>query len=162
MSDGMSTVRDPDVRCNSPWNGRGDYPVNCIDLERAACCCYAQGKRLPTEEEWEWAARGGVRGVIYPWGDAPPASQVCWSAVQKRDRSCAVGTFPEGGTPGGIYDLAGNVAEWTQGDLDAGRSLQVIRGGSWYSDNAASVRAVDRDYANPKGRFVTVGFRCVR
>jgi formylglycine-generating enzyme len=63
--------------CNAGQPGRESHPINCVDWDQAEAYCKATGKRLPTEEEWEWAARGGERGWKYPWGDDPPGGQLC-------------------------------------------------------------------------------------
>jgi formylglycine-generating enzyme required for sulfatase activity len=120
------------VSCNGGRTDRHDHPVNCVDWEQSGVFCRAQGKRLPTDEEWEWAARGEGQGRTYPWGNAAPDLQVCWSGKQERDGTCAVGSFPEGDAPGGIHDLAGNVSEWTTGYGEAGaRGGHNHRGGNW-------------------------------
>jgi formylglycine-generating enzyme required for sulfatase activity len=122
-------------------NGRsaaGDQPVNCIDWARANAYCEAVGKRLPSEEEWELAARGELAST-YPWGDAPPSNErlnACgaecsrmlterlekagrapWPRMYAEDDSAAatapVGSHPKGASSAGILDLAGNVWEWT-------------------------------------------------
>lgn len=109
--------------CNYCVIGRGNHPMNCVDWNQAGDYCKAQGKRLPTEEEWEWAARGGTEGRTYPWGKAAPASQLCWG-----DGTCPVGSFPKGDAPGGIHDLAGNVQEWT---FQYAQDYSIARGGGW-------------------------------
>jgi hypothetical protein len=105
--------------CNYGVSGRGNHPINCVDWGQAATFCHEQGKRLPSEEEWEWAARGESQGRVYPWGGATPDFQACWSGVNKRTGTCPVASFPDGDAPGGIHDLAGNVWEWTSSKYDA-------------------------------------------
>ena len=61
--------------CNWGIPGREKHPINCVDWSQSATYCHAQGKRLASEEEWEWAARGGDEGRAYPWGNAELASQ---------------------------------------------------------------------------------------
>src|SRR5205814_8984271 len=109
-----------DLRCNpgSPAAtfaapGRENYPINCVSFDQASAYCSAQGKRLPTADEWEWAARGGAGAHSFAWGNGPPSDQVCWSGTTKRDGPCPVGSFPSGDAPGGLHDLSGNVWEWT-------------------------------------------------
>jgi serine/threonine protein kinase len=115
-----------------------DHPVNCVDWERANAYCEAIGKRLPTEAEWEFAARG-ERASTYPWGEAAPTAErlnACgaecskmlteqhqkaggtpWPRLHGDDDSAPatapVGRYPKGATAAGIMDLAGNVWEWT-------------------------------------------------
>ena len=148
--------------CNYGVSGRGNHPVNCVDWGQSATYCHAQGKRLPSEEEWEWAARGESQGRSYPWGNAAPNFQLCWSGIQKRSGTCPVGSFPEGDAPGGIHDLAGNVLEWTSSNFDATGAARVNRGGSWYNVVASYFRAAYRDWYSPSYRFYLLGFRCAR
>ncbi len=150
----------PDPACNYGMSNRGRHPINCVDWGQSATYCHAKGKRLPTEEEWEWAARGGVEGRKYPWGDAEPEVQTCWSGVTKRTGTCPVGSFPEGDAPGQIHDLAGNVWEWTVSSFDAG--ARVCRGGSWSDDVTSNLRADLRDSNAPSNRLADLGFRCAR
>jgi formylglycine-generating enzyme required for sulfatase activity len=123
--------------CNGPADG--DHPQNCVDWRQAKAYCATLGRRLPTEAEWELAARG-QEGRLYPWGQAPPSGQrlnACflecsrmltsrreavgkgpWPAMLGDDDAAAatspVGRYPAGATPAGVMDLAGNVWEWTE------------------------------------------------
>ncbi|MBI4706179.1 MAG: SUMF1/EgtB/PvdO family nonheme iron enzyme, partial [Deltaproteobacteria bacterium] len=80
--------------CNWEESGRDDHPVNCVDWQQAGAYCAWAGKRLPWEEEWEYAARG-TDGRIYPWGNGAPGDQLCWSggSAGQRSSTCAVGQF---------------------------------------------------------------------
>lgn len=129
-----------------------------MDWQQAETYCHAEGKRLPSEEEWEWAARGTTQARVYPWGGDAPGGQLCWSGVQKRDGTCAVGSYPQGDAPGGIHDLAGNVWEWTSSSWEADH---VYRGGSWHSEVATHPRAAERSRGSVPYRLYFVGFRCV-
>ena len=151
-------------------SGKGNHPVNCVDWGQAATYCNVTGKRLPTEEEWEWAARGGDNGWTYPWGNAEPDFQLCWSGITRRSGTCAVGSFPQGNNPWGVQDLAGNVWEWTASKPFADSVFRVTRGGGWHDSGPLLVRASSRsDGFEPsfrRSRFVSglglLGFRCAR
>ena len=91
-------------------------------------------KRLPTSEEWEWAARGASATATRPWGDGDVAGKVCW----RRDKPCEIGAFPQGDSPQGVHDLLGGVFEWTTSKTDADTSTRVVRGASW-KDYAADL-----------------------
>ncbi|MBI4951443.1 MAG: SUMF1/EgtB/PvdO family nonheme iron enzyme [Myxococcales bacterium] len=162
--------------CRPPTNGqfcnwarpdRDDHPVNCVAWDEADQYCRHVNERLPSEEEWEYAARG-VDGRRYPWGDAHPEQQLCWKRLPGELGTCIVGTHPAGDSLFGAHDMAGNVWEWTgsgySADYSQPRDLscRVIRGGSWMSDDAADVRAHSRDCGTFGARYDNVGFRCAR
>jgi formylglycine-generating enzyme required for sulfatase activity len=156
------TTFTADARCNYGVGGRGSHPMNCVDWGQSGTYCGAQGKRLPTEEEWEWAARGGSQGRVYPWGNAAPDFQLCWSGLTRRAGTCSVGSFPAGDAPGGVHDLAGNVWEWTSSNFDVTGAARVIRGGGWGDVDASGVRSSYRDGNAPSYRYHGLGFRCAR
>ena len=126
--------------CNEGQEGRERHPANCVTWEQADHFCRAHDKRLPSETEWEFAARG-PDGRLYPWGDDPPDAVhlngcgrecVAWRAAAKLPEvpvlydaddghpgTAAVGSFPAGKTRDGLLDLVGNVFEWTADDFQA-------------------------------------------
>jgi len=137
-NDGAVKVCDPSTYSAE---GKGNLPMVCVDFNQATDYCKAQGKRLPSGEEWEWAARGGPEGWTYPWGnDAPTEEQLCWSGKSKRSGPCPIGSFPKGANPQGVLDLAGNIFQWTTTGNDVVSSARFGRGGSW-RDSAVEVKA---------------------
>ena len=132
--DGMTKpqARIYSTACNENGEGRGDHPINCVSWEQADRFCSLQGKRLPTEAEWEYAARSSD-GRVYPWGDEEPSSKLLnacgWECVnwgtrqgekltalyEENDRfptTAPVGSFPGGNSRFGAKDIVGNVWEW--------------------------------------------------
>lgn len=141
-------------------------PLNCIDYNDSALYCKLAGKRLATEDEWEWAASGGVLGRTYPWGEEQDWSKVCASRPAGRVLPCRVGSIAAGDSPLGIHDLAGSVWEWTttvRAEEAHVPGNMAIRGGGWdivtgYRSFAASSRVTyDVNY-----RSKAVGFRCAK
>jgi serine/threonine-protein kinase len=159
--------------CNLGEPDRDRFAINCVTWGQARAYCAWAGGRLPTEAEWEAAARG-TDGRRFPWGDSPPDDGGIHRAdygeglvpeLWARDRwtyDAPVGTFPAGAGPFGTLDMAGNLAEWVE-DAYQGAAVpgaRVVRGGSW-RDYARRIRTSARD-PHPAGQwYVTVGFRCV-
>ncbi len=153
---------------------RADHPVNCVDWSQARDYCAWAGKRLPLEEEWEWAARGASAGTPYPWGGDPPEDRACWSGPGseggKRTGTCPVGSHPKGDSPSGISDLAGSVWEWTATEdvLHAdsrgrgGSPANIVRGGGWAETDPKNLTAGRRVKDLPSSRLANLGFRCAK
>jgi formylglycine-generating enzyme required for sulfatase activity len=171
---GKCTPPDAGPDCNWQRADLARHPVNCVDARQAEAYCTFAGRRLPTEEEWEHAARGS-EGRRYPWKDGEPAANLCWNG-EGNDRgkggrrgTCPVASYPAGATPAGAFDMAGNVFEWTAspycpygGPRDCGDARRVIRGGAWNNLVPSFVRAADRSREEPGKRVDNVGFRCAR
>jgi formylglycine-generating enzyme required for sulfatase activity len=153
--------------CNWGKSDRGNHPINCVDWNQATAYCASVTKRLPTEEEWEYAARG-ADGRKYPWGDTEPSNQLCWDGEGndlgkgKRMSTCPVSSYAAGRSPFGLDDMSGNVWEWTSTLYDANKTDRVLRGGSWIYVYPAWVRASYRYINAPTLRISFVGFRCLR
>jgi formylglycine-generating enzyme required for sulfatase activity len=154
--------------CNWGKTERAQDPINCIDWNEARIYCEFRGKRLPTEAEWELAARG-TDGRRWPWGNTPPGTrELCWHRLQGEQGTCPVGSFPDGASPYGVLDLAGNVSEWTADHLcpystpDCKTEDYVGRGGSWDYSNAANVTATGRLGGPADHKRDLLGVRCAR
>lgn len=153
-----------------PPQGQEDHPVVYVSYEDAKAYAAWAGKRLPTEEEWQYAA-GAADGRPWPWGhDLEPGR--CNQGV---GATTPVHAHPQGASPFGVEDMVGNVWQWTASLMDNGRHLVVFpRGGSWFlpprQDHwwvAGGPRRVDDHHPLPlfgpaMNRLATVGFRCVR
>jgi formylglycine-generating enzyme required for sulfatase activity len=85
------------------------HPINCVTWKEAEAYCAFVSKRLPTEAEWVWAARGGSLARRHAWGDEAPAGHACWNRARKG--TCAAGSFSGDRTAHGILDMGGNVSE---------------------------------------------------
>lgn len=159
---------DENVWSNWGVLGRENHPVNCVDWHQA--CAYAKwaGKRLPTEEEWEWAARGGDEARLYPWGNKEPSDQLCWDGegndlgYGNRQSTSPVGSYPKGNSKHGLKDMAGNVWEWTSSTYASTSEDRINRGGCWIDNGPGSVRASVLGCDSPSIRSGSLGFRCVR
>ena len=163
-------------RCAEPQSGRScnwgkadraQHPVNCVDWHQARDYCGWVGARLPTEEEWEYAASGGD-GRKYPWGNEEPQDSLCWRRREHGLGTCEVGVHAGDRSPFGVMDMAGNVKEWTASgyskDYSSARSPTqfVIRGGSWGIELSSIIRVTLRDAAGENQSTVYTGIRCAR
>jgi formylglycine-generating enzyme required for sulfatase activity len=156
------------------WSSDDNQPRICISWTDSLAHCESRGARLPTEAEWEYAARG-PNELVYPWGNTFEADNVVYT---ENDPG---GTAPVGSKPGGVswvgaFDLSGNVWEWVNDWYDSGYygtladgvinpqgpdtgNARVLRGGSWF-DSSFVVRAANRYGYIPSNGYGNLGFRC--
>ena len=156
-----------------------DYPLLSASWEDAQNFCLWNGKRLPTEAEWEKAVRGNNDTRFYPWGDQAPDCTMAnfyntWDGQACINDTTQVGSYPVGVSQYGLMDMAGNVAEWVSDWFDAdyyrnspymnptgpsSGTEKILRGGSWYS-NGFTLQVTDRWPQNPDVEYNWLGFRC--
>jgi formylglycine-generating enzyme required for sulfatase activity len=166
-----------------PPAGRSSHPVVLIRYDDALAYCQWRSDelgrvvRLPTEAEWEKAARGGVEGQRYPWGqeiDASHCNYLAEGTVKRQRGTRPTGTYAPNGY--GLYDMIGNVWEWVSdwhapdyyglGEArdprgpDAG-NMRIVRGGSWVNDDVSMLRCAYRHKVPPDTYAYSMGFRIV-
>jgi len=171
----------------SDWTG-DEHPRESLTWFEASAFCELRGARLPTEAEWEYAARG-PDGLVFPWGNEFDGTALNFCDIRclypQHDisyndghvESAPVGNYPGGVSWVGAYDMSGNVREWVSSlyasypyDPTDGREVdaasdsvnhRVIRGGSWY-EAENGLRGAARSHLMPEGLHNNTGFRCVR
>ena len=168
----------PHPGCNQAASDRGTHPANCVTWQGAQAFCVWIGARLPTEAEWEYAARSGGRDQRYPWGDEPVSCAI--ASIDSPLPGCGSGATspvrsrPAGRSAQGVYNLIGNVAEWT-GDWyapyepapavqpagPATGTMRVVRGCGWGSalDECTALRRNRYQIHRPN---IGYGFRPAR
>ena len=162
-----------DDLCNWGDPGRQFHPVNCVNWNQAQAYARFKGARLPSEAEWEYAARSGGRNQKYPWGNNDPATEL---AIFNTSGTKPVCSRPLGNTAQGLCDMSGNVAQWVQdkhqfsykdapsdGSAFEGEGpLRIVRGGSFYDSKAFRLLAGIRGRFDPADNHISIGFRIAR
>lgn len=174
--------------CNFINPKKQKHPMNCVAYDEAENYCKSLDKRLPTEAEWEYAARGREHRT-YPWGPESPEdpgqkNRLCWVRNLKNGNlgTCEVGSVEKDRTEAGVKDLAGNVREWVDGwycpdgyedelppkngsnQTGCSHDKRVVRGHSWGTDgdHTRHLRASSRHGFPPQTSYDTLGFRCAK
>ncbi len=166
--------------------GNEDYPMAFVSWDQARAYCSWVGGRLPTEAEWEYAARSGGETQDYPWGSTPATCtyavmfdrEVSTSWGCGADTPMAVCSRPLGNTAQGLCDMAGNVLEWVEDDhhsdytgapedgsawVDSPRGTKRVTRGGWYgADHYGLLRTDYRWGTDPTWQYMAFGFRCAR
>lgn len=153
---------------DNPDYNQDDQPVIGVSYDDAVAFAawlserLGQVRRLPTEAEWEVAARGG-KDVIYPWGDQAPTdgNYANFSGDDAFAGTSPVGSFPDGLNALGLFDMAGNVWQWTSTPRDSSSANRIVKGGSWM-DGPLELRISNRRDLSPSKGYADVGIRLVR
>ncbi len=165
----------------APRPGLEAFPINNVNWNGAKAFCKWKGKRLPTEAEWEKAARGADKR-LFPWGNTPPTPEQArylqaWTEERKHRVMVPVDALEAGKSPYGVFNMAGNVKEWVDDWYDReyyteesdyanprgpiGGEFKVLRGGSW-RDLAGFIYSSFRNNSYPDTRLEDYGFRCAK
>ncbi len=174
----VSAVQPPG-KCTSESGVLAEHPINCTTFDEATTYCAFRGMRLPSEAEWELAAR---RGGELPWDGADPSERANLDGKDGFENTAPAASFPKGASKDGVVDLIGNVAEWT-GDWfgpyaaadmvnpkgPSTGSKRSVRGGAWTGMRVAEkgpalsrLTASFREALSPDARSASVGFRCAK
>lgn len=176
--------------CNFHKDDMLDHPMNCVTQPQAEAYCDWVDKRLPTEVEWEYAAGGGGKKRLFPWGDDLPTNKhmngcgtECTHGAEMSNRAlraileqddgfpttAPVGSFEEGDTSDGVKDLAGNVFEWTSSRVCTypehkctSGEQRIIRGGAWVNRYLLTFEVTTREQRLRTEPSEGVGFRCAK
>jgi len=160
---------DTGMRTAVMAKGRENHPMNCVARWQAEDYCLWAEKRLPTADEWEYAARSGKNSYIWPWGNAPDTcdrghSKNSWDSCDAKKGTAPVCSYPEGDTEQGVCDVVGNVHNYVQwsdaGPIDGNPRGVRCKGSGWHTENYEPM--VSRGCPHEVSQVDDVGFRCAR
>lgn len=167
-AEGACTAAGLGAGCTAADPALGDHPINCVTLEQARSFCRWQRKRLVGDLEWT-AAAAGSSARPYPWGEGAPSpahlnacGAECAAPAMYAESDGFVETapgasFPGGASPEGVFDLAGNVAEWVELESES-----VARGGSFEDREPSAVASTAARVVARGGQAPAIGFRCAK
>lgn len=175
VSRGLCTEPESGGYCNWGRPGRQNHPINCVSWEQANQYAKFRDARLPTESEYEYAAKNGGKDQKYPWGDLEPNCENVVKGNCGHKGTMPVCSKPAGNTAQGLCDMVGNVAEWVQDmyensyehapvdgtSYEGSNSFRVLRGGSFHDQLAVNLR-VDNRFVDAGDRNTFAGFRLAR
>jgi formylglycine-generating enzyme required for sulfatase activity len=160
--------------CNHPGTGKDDHPQNCVTWTDATAYCKSQGKTLPTEAQWEYAAAGGAEQRTWSLGSEPKSDTACVGRLSSKEKgTCPVGAYAAGAF--GLKDMVGNVWEWVADGYGpyprtaqknptgpASSDARGLRGGAWDRPFGYELRTSLRGNDRPDARVPWAGFRCAK
>jgi sulfatase modifying factor 1 len=168
---GCEAARGDEPTCNAGRADRDSHPINCVSWKQARSYCAWLGRALPTEREWEYAARGGEEERAYPWGEELATDTLaCWNRGRSQAGTCEIGAHAEFAFA--LRDMAGNVTEWVEDqDSSAAKELaihdepirsshRITRGGSWSVADPMLLQGKLRFFRDPGFQGSNVGMRC--
>ena len=158
----------PSINPPKYWNiekrtypdGKDNYPVTHVSYGDATAFCKWGGYRLPDDSEWEKTARG-TDGRTYPWGETWKDGELCNTEESGIGETTPVDAYPQGVSPYGVWDLSGNVSEWTSARGKNNITAKIVKGGS-YSLNRYSAECACNSESSVNDDWEGNGFRCVK
>jgi formylglycine-generating enzyme required for sulfatase activity len=185
---GVCSDINANVACNWDIAEYGDHPINCLDWQQSADYCAWAGARLPSESEWEYAARSMGETNTYPWGEAAPSCDLAVTLLDggdlasggcDTDHTFAACSKTAGNTEQDLCDMAGNAGEWVQDKWDdeiegyghiptdgsayeATGTKRMYRGGAFASPQVMLENTNRNGHLDPTSQVVNIGFRCAR